>query len=472
MTIKVKTALASVALAASVVMSSAAFAQQEETRILFTNVEVFDGRNPELIKNANVLVVGNLIAEVSDEPLAVANAEIIDGGGRTLMPGLIESHVHLNLQHMVGGYDTIESRDWQEIGAMAAYAAQSLLMDGFTTVRDPGATQDGIKRAIDRGDAIGPRIYASGAVISQTSGHGDFRLRGQTRLDDRYTFKAATLGMTHIVDGYDATLSAARQNLANGAVFNKMMLSGGVFSSKDPLHTVQGTDDEVRAVVEASAAWGTYATAHVNNPSDIQRGLRLGLGEIMHGQFLDEETAAMMEEAGVFYNPQLSVSSLEAIERTFGPEPSVNKSKSLQVAEGMARIPDILLKFPKLMEKTTFGVDTVTVTPANAMRNRDHEIWFWADKFGNLQTLKSMTSIGGDLAALTGLLNPYPAGPIGVIQEGAYADILLIDGNPLEDITLIGGSEALFEAPDRKPGDIPAMDLIMKDGVIYKNTLE
>ena len=249
------------------------------------------------------------------------------------------------------------------------------------------------------------------------------------------------------------------------------MMSGGVFSSKDGLHTIQGTDEEVTAVVRASNDWGTYATAHVNNPLDIQRGLRLGLGEIMHGQFLDEETAAMMVDAGVFYNPQLSVSSLEAIERTFGPEPSVNKSKSLLVAKGMARIPDILLKFPKLLEKTTFGVDTVTVTPANAIRNRDHEIWFWADKFGNLQTLRSLTSIGGDLAALTGGQNPYPAGPLGVIKEGAYADILLIDGNPLEDITLIGGSKELFDAPDRKPGEVPAMHLIMKDGVIYKNNL-
>ena len=139
--------------------------------------------------------------------------------------------------------------------------------------------------------------------------------------------------------------------------------------------------------------------------------------------------------------------------------------------EGMAKIPDILLAHPKLLEKTTFGVDTVTVTPANALRNRDHEIWFWANKFGNLQTLKSMTSIGGKLAALTGGQNPYPTGPLGVIKEGAYADILLIDGNPLEDITLIGGRKELFEAPDRKAGEISTIDLIMKDGVIYKDTL-
>jgi len=442
------------------------------SQILFTNVNVFDGVNETLIDGTSVLVEGNLIKTVSTDAIDAPNATVIDGGGRTLMPGLIESHVHLNMQHMVGGYDTFEHKDWQEVGAMAAFTAQSLLMDGFTTVRDVGALHAGLRRAVDRGDAIGPRIYNAGAVISQTSGHGDWRLKGQNTLESRYTHKVAQLGLAFIVDGYDATLSAARQNLANGASLNKMMLSGGVFSSKDGLHTIQGTDEEVSAVVRASNDWGTYATAHVNNPSDIQRGLRLGLGEIMHGQFLDEETAQMMTDAGVFYNPQLSVSSLDAIERTFGPGDSVNKTKSLKVAEGMARIPGIVVKFPDLMAKMTFGVDTVTVTPANALRNRDHEIWFWADKFGTLQTLQSLTSIGGKLAALTGGQNPYPTGPLGVIEEGAYADILLIDGNPLEDITLIGGSKELFDAPDRKAGDIPAMDLIMKDGVIYKNTLD
>ena len=442
------------------------------SQILFTNVNVFNGVNETLIDGTSVLVEGNLIKTVSTDAIDAPNATVIDGGGRTLMPGLIESHVHLNMQHMVGGYDTFEHKDWQEVGAMAAFTAQSLLMDGFTTVRDVGALHAGLRRAVDRGDAIGPRIYNAGAVISQTSGHGDWRLKGQNTLESRYTHKVAQLGLAFIVDGYDATLSAARQNLANGASLNKMMLSGGVFSSKDGLHTIQGTDEEVSAVVRASNDWGTYATAHVNNPSDIQRGLRLGLGEIMHGQFLDEETAQMMTDAGVFYNPQLSVSSLDAIERTFGPGDSVNKTKSLKVAEGMARIPGIVVKFPDLMAKMTFGVDTVTVTPANALRNRDHEIWFWADKFGTLQTLQSLTSIGGKLAALTGGQNPYPTGPLGVIEEGAYADILLIDGNPLEDITLIGGSKELFDAPDRKAGDIPAMDMIMKDGVIYKNTLD
>ena len=454
------------AFAVALLISNSVFAD----RVLFTNVYVFDGMNDGL-KSLDVLVEDNLIKQVGKDIEASEGVTVIDGGGRTLMPGLIESHVHLNMQHMVGGYDTFESRDWQEVGAMAAFTAQSLLQDGFTTVRDVGALHAGLRRAVDRGDAIGPRIYNAGAVISQTSGHGDWRLKGQNTLESRYTHKVAQLGLAFIVDGYDATLSAARQNLANGASLNKMMLSGGVFSSKDGLHTIQGTDEEVTAVVRASKDWGTYATAHVNSPSDIQRGLRLGLGEIMHGQFLDEETAKMMVDAGVFYNPQLSVSSLEAIERTFGPGDSVNKTKSLKVAEGMAKIPDILLKFPKLLEKTTFGVDTVTVTPANALRNRDHEIWFWADRFGNLQTLRSLTSIGGELAALTGGQNPYPAGPLGVIKEGAYADILLIDGNPLEDISVIGGSKELFDAPDRKAGDIPTMQLIMKNGVIYKNTL-
>lgn len=455
-------------------VSFSAVLNAEVSMTLFTNVNVFDGISSELLENQHVLVKGNIIDKISGKPIPVprsANVRIIDGGGRTLMPGLIESHVHLNLQHMIGGYESMEDRDWQEIGAMAAFAAQNLLMDGFTTVRDMGTLLSGMRRAIDRGDAVGPRIYNAGGVISQTSGHGDWRKKGFRTLESRYTYKAAQLGMGYIVDGYDATLSAARQNLANGASLNKMMLSGGVFSTKDGLHTVQGTDEEVKAVVQASEAWGTYATAHVNNPADVQRGIRLGLKEILHAQFLDKETAKMMSDKGLFYNVQLSVSSKEAIERTFGPGPSVIKTKALLVSDGMAKIPEIIVKFPKLMAKTTFGVDTVTVSPADAIRNRSYEIWFWSDKFGNHQTLKSLTSIGGDLAALTGKNNPYPEGKLGVIEEGAYADILLVDGNPLKDITVIGGNSKLFEAPDRKAGDIDTMRLIMKNGEIFKNTL-
>jgi imidazolonepropionase-like amidohydrolase len=439
---------------------------------LFTNVNIFNGTENRLYENHSVLVEGNIIKSISaGEITANAEATVIDGEGRTLMPGLIESHVHLNLQHMVGGYDTIEDRDWQEIGAMGAFTAQSLLMDGWTTARDPGTSLSGIKRVIDRGEITGPRMYLATGVISQTSGHGDFRLRGQRTLDDRYTFKGGRLGMTHIVDGYDATLSAARQNLANGAAFNKMMLSGGIFSSKDPLHTVQGTEQEVRAVVEASEAWGTYATAHIFNAADAQRGMRFGLKEIMHVPFMDTETAQMFVDNGVYYNPQLAASNPESLEVIFGPEESVNKAKARQAQQGMLNVVRILKDMPDLMEITAFGVDVVTVSPSDALRQRDYEMYFWGESFGNFETLRSMTSIGGKVAALTGKLNPYPTGSLGVIEKGAYADILLIDGNPLEDITLLGGTPDQFTAADRQAGDIPAMVLIMKDGKIYKNTL-
>lgn len=388
------------------------------------------------------------------------------------MPGLIESHVHLNYQHMVGGYDTIEQRDWQEIGAMGAFTAQSLLMDGWTTARDPGATLTGIRTAIDNGYAIGPRLYLANAVISQTSGHGDFRLKGQRRLGDRTTFKAGQLGMTHIVDGEDATLSAARQNLANGAAFLKMMLSGGIFSSKDPLHTRQGTDEEIKAVIDAADSWGTYATAHIFRAEDAQRGIRLGLKEILHIPFLDLDTADLMIEKGIYYNPQLAQSTPESLEVIFGPNESVNKSKARLAQQGMANVVRILRIKPKLLERTVFGADVVTVEPADALRTRDFEMWFWAKNFGEYATLKCMTSIGGQLAALTGKNNPYPDGPLGVIKEGAYADLLLVDGNPLEDITVLGASPRQFDAPDRKAGEIETMRLIMKNGKIYKNTLD
>ena len=457
--------------ALAVSLSALTVAAEEKRQVLFTNVHVFDGVNEARIENANVLVEGNLIKAISTQPIDADDATVIDGGGRTLMPGLIESHVHVNLQHMIGGYDTIEHRDWQEIGTMGAFTAQSLLKDGWTTIRDPGASLTGIRTVIDRGELPGPRMYQAIAVISQTGGHGDFRLKGQRRLTDRYTFRGGELGMTHIVDGYAATLSAARQNLANGAAFNKMMMGGGIFSSKDPLHSRQSTDDEIRAVVEASEAWDTYVTAHIYLPEHARRAIGLGLKEILHIPFLDKETAELMVEKGIFYNPQLSQSTPEALEAIFGPAESVNKAKARITQQAMANTVQILKEVPALLETTTFGVDIVTNTPANALRTRDHEMWFWGENFGKFATLKSMTSIGGKLAALTGKWNPYPDGPLGVIKEGAYADILIVDGNPLEDLSVLGASKAMFDAPERKAGEIETMRLIMKDGVIYKNTL-
>ena len=416
-----------------------AFAQDEPMPILFTNVNVWDGRSEQLQQNANVLVTGNLITAVSPEPLTVANARVIDGGGRTLMPGLIESHVHLNYQHMIGGYDSIEQRDWQEIGAMGAATARALLLDGWTTIRDPGASLKGISDVIDRGEIIGPRLYQATAVIGQTGGHGDFRLKGQRRLGDRTTFRAGELGMTHIVDGRPDTLSAARQNLANGADFLKMMMGGGIFSSKDPLHSRQSADEEITAVVEVADAWDTYVTAHIYRAEDAARAIEFGMKEILHVPFLTPEVAQMFVDNGVYYNPQLSASNPEALEVIFGPTESVNKAKARVAQVGMQQVVEILKSTPALMDLTVFGVDIVTVTPEAARRNRDFEMYFWAENFGNLAVLKSMTSIGGEVAALTGQWNPYPDGPLGVIEEGAYADILLVEGNPLEDITVPWG---------------------------------
>ena len=319
---------------------------------------------------------------------------------------------------------------------------------------------------------IGPRMYQAGGVISQTSGHGDFRLAGQRLLEERYTFKGYRLGFAYIVDGYDATLSAARQNLANGSTFLKMMMGGGIFSTKDPLHSKQSTDDEIRAVVEAAEAWDTYVTAHIYLPDHAQRAINLGLKEILHIPYLDVETAQMMADKGVFYNPQLSQSTPEVLEAIFGPRESINKAKARTTQIAMQETTKVIKQVPALLDTMVFGADVVTSTKANAIRTRDHEMWFWAENFGVLPTLKAMTANGGRLAALTGKLNPYPDGALGVIRPGAYADILLIDGNPLEDITLLGASALMFEASERQAGDIPAMDLIMKDGMIYKNELD
>ncbi len=221
-------------------------------------------------------------------------------------------------------------------------------------------------------------------------------------------------------------------------------------------------------MVEVADAWDTYVTAHIYRAEDAIRAIGFGMKEILHVPFLTPEAAQAFVDNGVYYNPQLSASNPESLEVIFGPAESVNKAKARVAQVGMQQVVEILKSTPALMELTVFGVDIVTVTPEAARRNRAYEMYFWAENFGNLATLKSMTSIGGEVAALTGQWNPYPEGPLGVIEEGAYADILLIDGNPLEDITVLGASAQQFDAPDRQAGEIGTMDLIMKDGVIHK----
>jgi imidazolonepropionase-like amidohydrolase len=433
-------------------------------QVLFTNVHIFDGKSDTLSEGMSVLVEGNLIKKVAKGDIeADANATVIDGGGRTLMPGLIDSHVHFNVV-IEGGLDKIEASRWDRIAAVAAHSARDWFMDGFTTVRGMGGMGNGVKMTVDEGLLVGPRIYPSGSYISQTSGHGDILLGSQR---DPQSSNLVRLGVAQLADGEDAVRAAVRKNFAEGASQIKIMIGGGISSEKGPLFAAQYTDGEIRAAVEEAATRDTYVAVHVYQDAHVRRALEFGVKSIEHGQFISEETAILLKEKGAFISPYTNGLTPEALlHPVYGKAGTPQNIKALEFQEGSKNFVDVM---KKVKPKMVFAVDVVNLTGEDARKNRDFEKFAFARFFGNLQALRSMTSVAGELAALTGQNNPYP-GKLGVIEEGALADILIVDGNPLEDITVIGGNPKYFDAEPRGEG-IKTIRVIMKDGKVYKNTL-
>lgn len=456
-----------------IIFSQAAFAQAErEQGVLFTNVMVWDGTSVALRK-ADVLVIGNKISEVSEEPLAVIQSTdmtVIDGGGRTLMPGLIDSHVHLTHQHIPGGVVAFEATPWDTIAAWSVVAARELLMQGFTTVRDMGGTRPGIRHLIDSGDLAGPRLYAAGAYIAQTSGHADLRLKSQPNAQQHGIIYSnlERLGLISIADGVPAMLTAVRENFANGSAYIKIHAGGGISSEKDPLHTIQYTPEELEAANRAVRNWDTYWTVHAYNTNTVVQALDAGAQCIDHAQLIDERTVRRIEKDGIFLVSNLTgMSDLIREHPNYSDPNTPVGAKTLQFLEGSKNYVSYINKH---QPKWVFGSDVVFSPPPVFRMLVENEKYVAGEWFGNHFALTGMTSRAGELAALTGKNNPYPDAKLGVIEEGAYADILLVDGNPLENLSAIGAKKGSFEAL-RKSDDAETIRFIMKDGRVFKNTL-
>jgi imidazolonepropionase-like amidohydrolase len=419
--------------------------------ILFTNVNVFDGVNEELIENANVFVVGNRIAEVSTEPLAAANARIIDGGGRTLMPGLIDSHVHLMIND--APHLSIYEKPWPYVGAQAVAGAEAMLLRGFTTVRDVGGPVVGLKDAIDQGFVKGPRVLPSGAFISQTSGHGDLAT-SSAKLSPYFTGipdKATLFGWGFVADGVPEVQKAAREVLRTGATQIKVMAGGGVSSYFDPLDTTQYTLEELKAIVVEAEHWGTYVAAHAYTDAAVQLCIDAGIKSIEHGPFLTEKTLKRMAKEGVWLSPQAYLFGMTPEELNIVGTPAEPKMRQVNTDS------DIVMRLAgKLGVKVAWGTDLFGPPAKQALQPLEFRAR--ARYFSNVEILRQATSLNAELLELSGLRHPYTEGALGVIERGAYADIILVDGNPLDDIELMVDPATNFR-------------LIMKDGVIYKNTL-
>jgi imidazolonepropionase-like amidohydrolase len=429
---------------------SAAQAQQVDgATTLFNNVRIFDGKGATLSEPTNVLVRGNLIERISRTPIPVdrsATTTIIEGGGRTLMPGLIDNHWHAMLVRPTPlesmgdvGYNNIAAGD----------EAADTLMRGFTTVRDVGGPVFGLKRAVDEGIVRGPRIYPSGAMITITSGHGDFRqLTDLPRTIGGMLTRMEQVGGAMVADSPDEVRVRAREQLMQGASQVKLTAGGGVSSPFSPVDVTTFTEAELRAAVEAAENWGTYVVAHAFTPAAIRGAIAAGVKCIEHGFLMDEATAKLIADNGVW----LSLQPLpEALKLGF-PVGTVQRAKAEEVWPGIARSYEFAKKY-KI--KTAWGTDVLF---SRALAQQQGAILAsLARWYTPAEALVMATSTNAELLALSGKRNPYP-GKLGVVEQGALADLLLVDGNPLDNIGLIADPANNFK-------------IIMKDGTIYKNNL-
>lgn len=452
----------SIKLATIAVSVSTAFSVSAAST-LFTNVDVFNGTEDKLYENHHVLVENNLITKISAQPIEAGDATVIDGNGKTLTPGFIENHAHLML--MGPSLPKMEADvTWEDFAIHGTQMAEMYLMQGFTTVRDAGGANGGLRRAIDSGNIAGPRFYPSGAFISARGGHADFaNYTAPPGVETNFS----RLNMAQEADDVADVKKFSRNNFRMGATQLKYMQSGGVVSAFDPWQLLSGSPEEVAAAVQVADTYGSYVMAHSYRKEAIMSALDAGVMSIEHGFMFDCEIADEMNEKGAFITTNLTAfdPNLFDIPAIKSVPASLRKAQSATEA-----FKDYIPNMKKCPVKRGFHTDCVgTVDACNIQIAYEKKLNY--DFFGAFESLKAMTSVGGEIAELTGdFTNPYPEAKLGVIEVGAYADILLLDGNPLKDFSVVGTGDKWFGA-DKRPESPESIVLIMKDGVIYKNTL-
>lgn len=428
--------------------------------IVIRDARIFDGVS-DGVRAGHVLIEGTKIKQVGDPPIP-AGATVIDAGGRTLVPGLSDAHAHVLLagatqvELMLGGAGVGYLR--------GAAEAEAMLMRGFTTVRDMAGDTADLKRVIDAGALPGPRIYPSQAGLSQTAGHGDFGMVYDvpTVLGGTGT-RAERLGLMRIADGTAQVLAGVREQLKKGASQVKMMAGGGVASAYDHLDVLQYTPDELRAGVRAASDWGTYVAVHVYTGAGIRRAVEAGVQVIEHGHLAEEDDVRFMADHGVWLCTQPFAES----DHHYADPASAEKNR--RVCQGAERIFGWALRHGV---RTAFGSDLM-LDPSKSTVQSEMVARLAGLAGGPAAGLRIATSGNAELFRKSGARDPYQiptaadvaaygsvphVAHLGVIAEGAWADVLLVDGDPTRDLNILADPAA-------------ALKLIIKDGRIYKNTL-
>jgi imidazolonepropionase-like amidohydrolase len=404
--------------------------------IIFANCAVLDGTSRERREDHHVLVEADHIREVADRPITSSTAEAIDLKGRTLMPGLIDAHVHVLA--VDAALARLSDRPVTLLTLQAAKVLEGMLQRGFTTIRDAGGADGGLAEAVEQGLVQGPRIFPSGSALSQTGGHGDVRPRTQSVVTCACCEGGAAL--SRIADGVTECRRAARDELRKGATQIKIMSSGGVASPYDPIWNLQYSEEEVRAIVEEAQAWHTYVLAHAYSPEAIRRSIDFGVRSIEHGNLIDRATAEHVAGAEAFVVPTLV--TYDALHR-YGRELGFTEANMAKLAEvreaGLGSLEILQTAGVKI------GYGTDLLGPMHRYQSREFVIR--AEAMSPFDIICSATIVNAELLNHTGEL--------GVIAPGARADLICVDGDPLADISLLDGQgEHLTH--------------IMKDGVFYK----
>jgi len=409
------------------------------TQILFSNCTLLDTLAGEFRPGHHVRVEADRIVEVSDRPLAANGAQVIEVGGRTLMPGLIDAHVHVTITTM--NLAALERRPITLVMHEARLILERMLRRGFTTVRDAAGADYGLAQAVERGLIQGPRIFYSGRALSQTGGHGDFSPRED--LPRLCACQIHSSFFSHVADGVPAVRKAAREELRRGATQVKIMASGGVASPLDPVWNVQYSLEEMRAIVEEASGWRTYAMAHAYSPEAIERALRAGVRSIEHGNLIDRPTAELLVEKGAYLVPTLvTYFAMDEFGRALKlPEVSVAKIKDV-LDGGLASLE--ICKDAGV--KMGFGTDLL----GELHEHQSREFQIRAEVLSPMEVIQSATVVNAEI------LNR--AGELGVIAPGARADLLVVDGDPTQQLKLLEDQGA-------------HLPVILKDGAFVENRL-
>ena len=418
-------------------------------RIVVRNVKIFDGFSDSISGPSDVVIEGSRISAISSNPVGEIPGRstlVIDGSGRFLMPGMTDAHVHL-MGNANNYLDFVMGATGLLFGNTIA-EARRMLLRGFTTVRDMGGDTAPVKTLIDKGEFEGPRIYPSQAMISQTSGHGDFAFVYETPYEfDGGPSRTDSIGFTRVADGVSHVLTAVREQLRKGASQIKLTIGGGAASMYDPLYTLQFTPEEMRAAVQAAEDYGTYVATHVYTVAGIRRAIDAGVRSIEHGHLADEQTVALIGEKGLW----LSMQPFFEHDHSY---PDANRAeKNREICNGTSNVYEWAKKYGV---KTAWGTDLL-LEPESAPRQSEMAARL-GEFYSNVDALKMLTSGNAELFAMSGERDPYGSAPLGVVKEGAWADLIVVDGDPIADISLISDPAKNFS-------------LIIKDGRVVKNTL-